>query len=244
MRKRVGFVLALVAVALLAAAPSVLAQATTGRISGIVKDSSGGVLPGVSVTVTETKTGFTRTDVSDTQGTYVFVALPLGNYTVAAELQGFKKASKSGFVLGADGKLTADFSLEVGQFSETVMVTVGAETVNTVSGEVARTVDRGQVQDLALNGRNYLQLASLIPGAPVMQGNMNALDIMTGLGINMSINGSRTNAEFADRRRRVQHGFWQQQQPDQQRRRGLYRGSQHQDVEFLGRVRTQLRRGD
>lgn len=194
MRRRLGFVLGFIAVALLAAAPGVQAQATTGRISGIVRDISGGVLPGVSVTVIQTKTGFTRTDTTDAQGAFVFIALPLGDYTVAAELQGFKKASKSGFVLGADGKLTADFSLEVGQFTETVLVTVGAETVNTVSGEVARTVDRAQVQDLALNGRNYLQLASLIPGAPLMQGNMNALDIMTGLGINTSINGSRTNA--------------------------------------------------
>ncbi|MCX6543648.1 MAG: carboxypeptidase regulatory-like domain-containing protein [Acidobacteria bacterium] len=194
MRRRLGMVTSLIAVALLAVAPAVHAQATTGRISGIVRDSSGGVLPGVSVTVTETKTGFTRTEGTDAQGAFIFVSLPLGNYTVGAELQGFKKASKSGFVLSADGRLTADFNLEVGQFSETVQVTVGAETVNTVSGEVARNVDRAQVQDLALNGRNYLQLASLIPGAPVMQGNMNALDIMTGLGINMSINGSRGNA--------------------------------------------------
>ena len=64
--------------------------------------------------------------------------------------------------------------------------------MNTVSGEIARTVDRQQVQNLALNGRNYLQLTTLIPGAPDL--NPNALDIMTGLGINTSINGSRTNA--------------------------------------------------
>ncbi len=64
--------------------------------------------------------------------------------------------------------------------------------MNTVSGEIARTVDRQQVQSLALNGRNYLQLTTLIPGAPDL--NPNALDIMTGLGINTSINGSRTNA--------------------------------------------------
>ena len=64
--------------------------------------------------------------------------------------------------------------------------------MNTVSGEIARTVDRQQVQDLALNGRNYLQLTTLIPGAPDL--NPNALDIMTGLGINTSVNGSRTNA--------------------------------------------------
>jgi len=193
MRRCSGLAISVVVALILAVAGSAYAQ-TTGRISGVVKDSSGAVLPGVSVTVTEVGTKYTKTEVSDAQGAYIFVSLPLGNYTVAAELQGFKKASKSGFTLNADARLTSDFSLEVGQFSETVQVTVGAETVNTVSGEVSRTVDQSQVQDLALNGRNYLQLASLVPGAPVMQGNMNALDIMTGLGINMSINGSRTNA--------------------------------------------------
>src|SRR5450759_3686417 len=151
MSRRLGTLLGLVAAVLLLSAPVVSAQATTGRISGVVKDSSGGVLPGVTVTVTETCTGFVRTDASDAQGTYVFVNLPLGDYTVAAELQGFKKGQKPGYVLQADGRLTADFSLEVGAFSEVVQVSVQAETVNTVSGELSRTVDRAQVQDMALN---------------------------------------------------------------------------------------------
>ena len=75
---------------------------------------------------------------------------------------------KSGFVLVADGRVAADFALEVGPFSETVLVTVESETVNTISGEVARTVDRAQVQDLALNGRNYMQLTTLVPGVPLL----------------------------------------------------------------------------
>lgn len=188
-----SLVLSAIAAALLAAAPA-HAQTITGRISGIVRDASGGVLPGVAVTVTETATGFTRSDVSDAEGAFVFVSLPLGTYDVKAELQGFKTGIKTGFVLVADGRLTADFALEVGSFSETVTVVVQAETVNTVSGEVARTVDQSQVQDLALNGRNYLQLTTLIPGVPLL--NDNALDIMTGLGISTSINGSRQNANL------------------------------------------------
>ena len=161
----------------------------------MVKDSSGGVLPGVTVTVTETRTGFVRTDASDAQGTYVFVNLPLGDYTVAAELQGFKKGQKSGYVLQADGRLTADFTLEVGAFSEVVQVSVQAETVNTVSGELSRTVDRAQVQDMALNGRNYMQMVTLVPGAPLVDTTA-PLDIMTGLGINTTVNGSRQNASL------------------------------------------------
>jgi hypothetical protein len=179
----------------LVAVTLVFAQATTGRISGVVKDTSGGVLPGVTVTVTETRTGFTRNDTTDAQGGYTFVNLPLGNYTVTAELQGFKKGQKSGYALVADGRLSADFNLEVGAFTETVQVVVEAETVNTISGELARTVDRAQVQDLALNGRNYMQMVTLVPGAPLVDTTA-PLDIMTGLGINTTVNGSRTNASL------------------------------------------------
>src|SRR5512139_3945692 len=166
------------------------AQATTGRITGKVADAQGGLLPGATVTATEVRTSYTRTATTDAQGAYVLVNLPLGTYNVSAEMQGFKKELKTGYMLVADGRVTADFTLEVGGLNETGEVTVAGETVNTVSGEIARTVDREQVQSLALNGRNYLQLATLIPGAPEL--NPNALDIMTGLGINTSINGSRT----------------------------------------------------
>src|SRR5437867_435839 len=77
-------------------------QATTGQISGVVKDVSGGVMPGVSITVTEARTGFKRTTVTNAGGAYILVSLPLGDYSVSAELQGFKKAERSGYVLVAD----------------------------------------------------------------------------------------------------------------------------------------------
>jgi hypothetical protein len=182
-------------VCLLALGPSDLgAQSTNGRISGIVVDSSGAVLPGATVTATHDATGISRSATSDREGAYVFVSLPVGTYTVAAEMSGFRKAVRAGNVLVADGRLTANFTLAVGEMSEVVEVTVPGETVNTVSGEIARTVDREQVQNMALNGRNYMQLATLIPGSPLL--NDNALDIMTGLGIGTSINGSRGNASL------------------------------------------------
>jgi len=74
-------------------------------------------------------------------------------------------------------------------------VSVQAETVNTVSGELSRTVDRAQVQDMALNGRNYMQMVTLVPGAPLVDTTA-PLDIMTGLGINTTVNGSRQNASL------------------------------------------------
>jgi hypothetical protein len=170
------------------------AQSTTGRISGTVTDSSGAVLPGVTVTVTQQGTGLARTAATDAAGAYVFVSLPVGTYDVSAELSGFKKAVKTGYQLGADGRVTANFSLDVGGLTEVVEVSVPGETVNTTSGEIARVVDREQVQNMALNGRNYMQLATLIPGSPLL--NDNALDIMTGLSIGTSINGSRGNASL------------------------------------------------
>jgi Carboxypeptidase regulatory-like domain len=172
------------------------AQTTSGRISGTVLDASGGTLPGVAVTIAENRTGLTRGTTSDPQGAYRFVSLPPGNYTVTAELTAFKKGVKAGYDLVADGRLTVDFMLEVGAVSEVVEVSAPGETVNTTSGEMARVVDREQVQGMALNGRNYMQLASLIPGSPLTDQNINALDIMTGLGINTSINGSRNNASL------------------------------------------------
>jgi len=175
-------------------APSVFAQSTTGRISGTATDSSGGVLPGVTITVTESAQHFTRTVTTDSRGAYVFVSLPLGKYSVTAELNGFKKVTRTGYALVADGRVSVDFSLQVGGVTEAIEVTAPGETVNTVSGEVARVVDREQVQDLALNGRNYMQLATLIPGSPVLD--TNALNIMVGLGINTSVNGSRSNSSL------------------------------------------------
>ena len=175
-------------------AGALAAQTIAGRISGTVTDSSGAVLPGVTVTVTRAETGFTKTAVTGPDGTYAFVDLPIGTYSVKAELQGFKTAARTDIALTADGRVAANFGLEVGQMAETVTVTAAGETVNTVSGEVARVVDREQVQNLALNGRNYMQLATLVPGSPVLD--TNALDIMVGLGINTSVNGSRTNTSL------------------------------------------------
>ncbi|HYT76499.1 MAG TPA: carboxypeptidase-like regulatory domain-containing protein, partial [Vicinamibacterales bacterium] len=176
-----------------AAAPAA-GQTSTGRISGTVADSSGAVLPGVTVTATNERTALTRTNTTDGQGAYVFVDLPVGSYTVKTELSGFKSAFRSGYTLNADGRVTIDFKLDVGSVSESVQVTAAGETVNTMSGEVARVVDSEQVKNLALNGRNYMQLATLVPGSPVLD--LNSLDIMVGLGINTSVNGSRTNTQL------------------------------------------------
>src|SRR5262245_18840128 len=142
---RSGTVAALLLAAFALIPTRVEAQATTGRISGTVKDQSGGVLPGVTVTASERQTGFSRNAVTDGEGSYVFVNLPLGDYSVSAELSGFRKAVRSGYVLDADARLTADFELAVGELNEAVLVVAHSETVNLTSGEIAHVVDRDQV---------------------------------------------------------------------------------------------------
>src|SRR5262249_39058208 len=169
-----------------------LAQTITGRISGTVTDGAGAAIPGASIKITNANTDVIRTAMTDPNGFYVATNLPVGNYSVTVEHQGFKKATKTGYDLGADGRLTVDFSLETGSVSESVeIVAATGETVNSTSGEVARVIDQSQVQELALNGRNYLQLTTLIPGAPLL--NDDQLGLMTGLSVSQPINGTRGN---------------------------------------------------
>jgi hypothetical protein len=185
---------ALIAVLLCLALPSVLnAQTVAGQISGRVTDTSGGVLPGVTVTITNVNTGLVVERVTDANGQYVATNLPVGSYSVEANLTGFRKIQRTGFQLTADGRISADFSLAVGGVTENVDVqAVLGETVNRTSGEVSRTIDSAQIKDLAFNGRNYMELASLIPGAVATD--FDPLNLATSLSITgQSINGSRGN---------------------------------------------------
>src|ERR1700730_14689933 len=182
-----------VAVLLFSAAFGVCVQATSGRISGTVTDSTGAVIPNAAVTVTNGATNLVRTAVTDDGGYYTVTNLPVGTYSVTVERTGFKKANQTDNALTADTRLTINVTLETGAVSETVEVSTAAgETVNTTSGEVARVVDKRQVQNLALNGRNYMQLVTLIPGAAILDEDQLALT--TSLSISQAaVNGNRPN---------------------------------------------------
>lgn len=168
-------------------------QTIFGRISGTVSDTSGAVVPDAAVTIINSATNLVRTSVTDSGGFYTVTNLPVGTYTVTVERNGFKKANQTDNVLTADQRLTVNITLEPGAVSETVDISTAAgETVNTTSGEVARVVDRRQVQNLALNGRNYMQLVTLIPGAAILDEDQLALT--TSLSISQAaINGNRPN---------------------------------------------------
>jgi hypothetical protein len=170
-------------------------QNSNGRISGTVTDPSGGAVPKAAILLTNTETTRTWKAVSDTTGFYSFAELPVGTYTVAAEASGFHKTMQSGLELQDQGRLTVDFKLQVGSTTETVQVSANiGEAVNTVSGEVSHLIDSEQVQDLALNGRNYMQLVTLMPGVAVTSLDQMAMTSSLSVG-NQSINGGRTDSQ-------------------------------------------------
>jgi Carboxypeptidase regulatory-like domain len=172
---------------------SLMAQiATAGRISGSVTDTSQSALPGATVTLANEATGISRTVTTDSNGFYVATNLPVGSYKVSAEEKGFGKDSKTGNRLDADGRVTVNFVLKPGGVTETVEVTASGETVNTTSGEISRVVDQNQVQNLALNGRNYMQLVSLVPGVAVADEDQIAQTYGVNIS-NQSVNGTRTD---------------------------------------------------
>ncbi|HKG78663.1 MAG TPA: carboxypeptidase regulatory-like domain-containing protein, partial [Pyrinomonadaceae bacterium] len=170
---------------------SAFGQTVVGRISGTVQDANGASVPNATIKVINSATNSERTATSDESGFYTVTNLPVGTYTIEAEQKGYKKALVSGQNVTADARLTLDLKLEAGEVSETVEIVAAAgETVNTTSGEVARVIDRQQVQNLALNGRNYIQLLSLVPGVALL--NDDQLELTTSLATgNQSINGNR-----------------------------------------------------
>jgi outer membrane receptor protein involved in Fe transport len=140
------------------------AQVTTADILGTITDDSGAVLPGATVTATHVATGAVRTAVTDTEGRYQFLLLPVGAVELKVEFEGFKTAV-SHVTLAIGDKVRADTKLEVGALRETVSVTVENPTLQTQTSSVAALTDERAMQDLPLNGRNFVRLAQLVPGA-------------------------------------------------------------------------------
>jgi len=140
---------------------------STAQIAGAVKDDTGGVLPGVTVTVTQTATGFTRTAVSDEAGGYVLPNLPVGPYRLEAMLQGFRSYVQTGIVLTVNATPTVNVVLALGAVSEQISVTANAAMVETRSTGVGQLIDNQRVLELPLNGRQVTDLLLLSPGVTV-----------------------------------------------------------------------------
>ncbi|MCC6393642.1 MAG: TonB-dependent receptor [Bryobacterales bacterium] len=148
---------------LLAASLS-FAQTFTASISGIVSDSSGAVVAGVSIKVTNTATNTTFRSTSNESGFYVVNELPPGTYSITAEQAGFRTYALDSFPLSTQQKASLNIALEVGQISERVQVTGEAQLVESTSSTLGAVVENKRILDLPLNGRNIFNLAALVPG--------------------------------------------------------------------------------
>ena len=158
---RMACILSILTVAVTAAAH---AQVSTGDVIGTVQDQSGAVVPNVTVKLLSLDTNEVRNAVSDKAGEYTFSLLPAGHYTLSVVSSGFKKFEAANFALSAGDRARVDVHLTVGSAKETVEVTSVQPALQTDSAAVGTVVTEKAVQDLPLNGRNFVQLAQLAPG--------------------------------------------------------------------------------
>src|SRR5437899_3437454 len=148
----------------LAAPAFAQSQAANGSIEGTVTDSSGAVLPGVTVTVTNLDTGLERTIVTNEKGLYRAPLLPLGTYRVVAELQGFKRFEQSGIKLSVGQSAVVNVAMGVGTISETVTVNADSPLIDTARIDIGHTMTDLEVHNLPLVARNPYNFALAQPG--------------------------------------------------------------------------------
>ncbi len=144
--------------------PTLAHAQATATVRGTVSDTSGGVLPGATVTVTDEGTKAVRTAVSDDRGGYLFSGLFPGTYTVKVELQGFKTYEQTSLTLSPADTRGVDVSLEVGQLNEVVSVTSSPEIIQTETGAREGVLRAEQIDKLSIIGRSSLELLRILPG--------------------------------------------------------------------------------
>jgi hypothetical protein len=154
------------AIALLLTGAIASAQLSTAQLGGRVTDESGAVLPGATVTVTQTDTGFTRTDVTDGNGGYILSNLATGPYRLEVSLQGFRTYVQTGIVLQVNASPVVNVVLTVGSLEESVTVEGAAPLVDVKSSGISAVVRNEEILALPLNGRNAVELV-MIAGAAV-----------------------------------------------------------------------------
>ena len=137
------------------------AQTNTGEIGGVVQDESGGVLPGATIIARHPASGFTAERVTDTNGRFFMASLPIGVWELTAELPGFRRAVQTGIVLEIGSTLDLQVDLNLGQISEEVTVVAEIPLLQSTNAEISDVIDNREVEQIPLNGRQFLQLAQL-----------------------------------------------------------------------------------
>lgn len=144
---------------------AVSAQTITGAFTGTVTDASGAVVPNVKVTATNTGTNLSYAAQTNEAGVYNLLFLPVGNYTLATEAQGFKKATAGPYVIQVNQIARVDVKLEVGDTTQTVEVTGAAPVLQTESTQTGESLNAQKLTSVPLKGRNFVSLTLLIPGS-------------------------------------------------------------------------------
>lgn len=172
---------------------------TTGTIYGTITDPTGAAISGATVTATNLETNLTRTTTTSADGGYRLTLLPVGRYGISVEASGFKPAQQKGVELEVQANLRIDFKIEVGAITEEVVVTGEAPQIDTASTTLGKVVEARRIEDLPLNGRNFLQLGVLqagvtppTPGIDVIGSGTN--NTPGGTAVNFSVNGMRTTS--------------------------------------------------
>jgi hypothetical protein len=199
MLRKISFVVLVCALAL-AVSPAIYAQAT-GSISGNILDKSGSAVPVATVTITSLGTGLTRAEKADGSGHYLIPLLPVGNYNVHVDATGFQSAESKDLNLQGEQARELDFNLVPASVSTTVTVVGNAVAIETANASLGQVITGQQVSQLPLNGRDFVQLATLTAGAtaetnPNSFFNSTAADseVAARGSFSLSVGGSRPNS--------------------------------------------------
>jgi Carboxypeptidase regulatory-like domain/TonB dependent receptor-like, beta-barrel/TonB-dependent Receptor Plug Domain len=180
----------LLALMMLAVAAPAWAQFDTASVVGTVRDASGAVIPGATVTLTNTATGVSATRTSNARGLYEFITVRPGTYVVTGELSGFAVALADNVLVQVGARMRVDLTLTVGQLSEKVEVTGFSPLIETDSSQRSQVISGDQMRELALNGREYSSLALLSTG--VRQSALNKSTNSTPREGAFNVNGLRS----------------------------------------------------
>ena len=183
--------------------------ATSGSILGTVSDPTGAVVPNASVQIKNVETGQVQQAPTDVQGRYTIADLPIGNYEAQVSASGFQTMVRRGITLTVGAQAVVDFSLQVGQSQQTVTVDAQVSQVDTVSAAVSSYVEQKQINDLPLNGRNFTDLVTLIPGvAGGSQIGNGGSNLLYGTENNFSVSGARSEGQAYLLDSTDIQGFW------------------------------------
>ena len=160
------FVIHILLLICLVSASSAGAQTFSGaQVTGVIRDSNGGVTPGATITATNTETNLMRQTLSNENGVYTLPALPIGVYDITAELAGFQTEVQKGIKLQVGDNLRVNFTLEVGRVTDTVTVTGEVPSIQSESAALGTVVNNKIVTEMPLNGRVFYDLVQLVAGA-------------------------------------------------------------------------------